>query len=50
MDRRLKVIHYLNQFFGQIGGEEKADTAPLKKDGTVGPGLLFQQVLGQEAE
>ncbi|KPK23873.1 MAG: beta-aspartate methyltransferase [Nitrospira bacterium SG8_3] len=50
MDRKLKVVHYLNQFFGQIGGEEKADTAPLKKDGTVGPGLLFQQLLGQEAE
>jgi glycine reductase len=50
MDRKLKVVHYLNQFFGQIGGEEKADTAPLKKDGTVGPGILFQQMLGQDAE
>jgi betaine reductase len=50
MGRKLRVVHYLNQFFGQIGGEEKADTAPLKKDGTVGPGLLFQQLLGQEAE
>jgi glycine reductase len=50
MGRKLKVVHYLNQFFGQIGGEEKADTKPLKKDGTVGPGLLFQQMLGQHAE
>jgi len=50
MDHKLKVVHYLNQFFGQIGGEEKADTEPLKKDGTVGPGLLFQQMLDQDAE
>lgn len=50
MNRKLKVVHYLNQFFGQIGGEEKADTEPLKKDGTVGPGILFQQMLGQDAE
>ena len=50
MDRKLRVVLYLNQFFGQVGGEEKAGTAPLKKDGTVGPGLLFQQMLGQDAE
>ena len=22
---KLKVVHYINQFFAQIGGEEKAD-------------------------
>jgi glycine reductase len=50
MNRKLKVVHYLNQFFGQIGGEDKADVGPLKKDGAVGPGLLFQQIFGREAE
>ena len=50
MGRKFKVVHYLNQFFGQIGGEDKADTEPLKRDGSVGPGLLFQEMLGQEAE
>jgi glycine reductase len=50
MERKLKVVHYLNQFFGQIGGEDKADTEPLNRDGTVGPGSLFQQILGQDAE
>ena len=50
MERRLRVVHYLNQFFGQIGGEDKADTKPLSRDGAVGPGLLFQGILGQEAE
>lgn len=47
---KLKVVHYLNQFFGQIGGEEKADTAPLKKDGAVGPGLALNAALQGEAE
>lgn len=50
MELRLRVVHYLNQFFGQIGGEDKADTKPLKRDGAVGPVLLFQGILGQEAE
>ena len=39
----LKVIHYLNQFFGQIGGEEKADTPPVIRREPVGPGLAFSE-------
>ncbi len=50
MDQKLKVVHYVNQFFGQIGGEDKADIGPLKKDGPVGPGVLFQTIYGQMAE
>lgn len=50
MSRKIRVVHYLNQFFGQIGGEEKAGTKPRKRDGAVGPGLLFQQLLGGDAE
>jgi glycine reductase len=44
------VIHYLNQFFGGIGGEDKADTSPLVKPGAVGPGALLQKALGDEAK
>lgn len=33
-----KIVHYINQFFANIGGEEKADIAPEKRDGFVGPG------------
>lgn len=33
-----KIVHYINQFFANIGGEEKADIAPEKRDGVVGPG------------
>lgn len=45
----MNIVHYLNQFFGQIGAEDKADTEPLVKAGPVGPGLLFQELLGPEA-
>ncbi len=47
---KLRVVHYLNQFFGQIGGEDKADTAPLKKDGVVGPGMALNGAFKGEAE
>ncbi len=45
-----KVIHYINQFFGQIGGEDKADFEPEIKDGVVGPGLLLNSLLAPDAE
>ena len=46
----MRVVHYLNQFFGGLGGEEKAG-APLEvRDGAVGPGLLLEQLLGGNAK
>jgi glycine reductase complex component B subunit gamma len=46
----MRVVHYLNQFFGGLGGEEKAG-APLEvRDVAVGPGLLLQQLLGSDAK
>ena len=50
MAGKLKAVHYLNQFFGQIGGEDKADTGPTSRDGAVGPGLLFQGIFGGHVE
>ncbi len=35
-----KVVLYINQFFGQIGGEEKADIAPQVIEGFVGPAIF----------
>jgi len=49
-EKKLKVVHYLNQFFGQIGGEEKADIGFMVKTGPVGPGLALQKALGERAE
>ena len=44
----MRVVHYLNQFFGGQGGEEAADMAPRIQDGAVGPGRLLEQVLGKD--
>ena len=32
------VVHYLNQFFAGLGGEEAAGLAPRRIGGAVGPG------------
>ena len=45
-----KVVHYINQFFANIGGEEMAHVAPELRDGIVGPGLAFNQAWKGEAE
>lgn len=37
-----RVIHCLNQFFGGIGGEEKASISPCLLEGPRGPGNLLQ--------
>ena len=41
----MRVVYYLNQFFGGIGGEEKADAPPHVQQGVVGPGRLLESVL-----
>ena len=46
----MRVVHYVNQFFGGMGGEEAAGS-PLEERGrAVGPGLLLEQVLGDGSE
>lgn len=45
-----RVVHYINQFFAQIGGEEKADYKPEKRDGFVGPGQALNAAFKGEAE
>lgn len=46
----IKVVHYINQFFANIGGEEKADIKPEVRDGFVGPGMAINKVFKGEAE
>ncbi len=45
-----KVVHYINQFFANIGGEEMAHVAPELRDGLVGPGLALNNAWKGEAE
>jgi len=47
---KLRVVHYINQFFAGLGGEEKADVRPEVREGKVGPGAAFAVALGQDAE
>lgn len=36
-----KAVLYINQFFGQIGGEDKADFEPVLEAAPVGPAMVF---------
>ena len=48
---KIKVVHYINQFFAQIGGEEKADyPAELRVGEVVGPGMALMASFKDEAE
>ena len=42
----LRVVSFLNQFFGQIGGEEKAGVGPHAVEGAVGAARAVQEALG----
>ena len=44
MAATIRALHYLNQFFGGLGGEEQADAAPQWFDGAKGPGQLIQSL------
>jgi len=46
----IRVVHYINQFYGGIGGEEKADVKPEVREGIVGPGMALKAALGTDAE
>ncbi|MEW9123513.1 MAG: glycine/betaine/sarcosine/D-proline family reductase selenoprotein B, partial [Thermotaleaceae bacterium] len=47
---KIRVVHYINQFFAGIGGEEKADIKPEVRDSQVGPGAALNGAFGGEAE
>lgn len=47
---KIKVVHYINQFFAGIGGEEQAHIEPELREGAIGPGMAINAALGQEAE
>jgi len=47
---RKRVAHYINQFYGGIGGEEAAGAPLAIKDGPIGPGTALQRELGEGYE
>lgn len=44
----MRIVHYVNQFYAGLGGEDSAGIGPRAVDGTVGPGRLLAQLLGAE--
>jgi len=45
-----RVVHYINQFFAGLGGEDTASVLPASREGAVGPGRKLQQLLGDDYE
>jgi betaine reductase len=46
----LRIVHYLNQYFGGIGGEDKAEIGPQVHEGPLGPGKAILNALGDRGE
>ena len=47
---KLRVVHYINNFFAGIGGEEMANVKPEIRQEIIGPGLALSKELEGEAE
>ena len=47
---QIRVMHFVNQFFAGIGGEDKADVPVGSSEGPLGPGNRIKVLLGDSAE
>ncbi len=50
MSGKIKIVHYINQFFAGIGGEEKGDVGVDFTDGPKGPGTGILKHAGEDIE
>ena len=50
MSQKLRAVHYINQFYGGIGGEAAADHPLEVREGAVGPGALLQKIASETIE
>lgn len=48
MSDKFKVLYYVNQFFGQVGGEDKAGMPPEFRADKIGPAMGFEGLLKGE--
>ena len=46
----IRVVHYINQFYAGLGGEEAANHLPESREGVVGPGMQLKALFGDRAE
>ena len=40
-----RIVHYLNQFYAGIGGEDMADVTPSTHEKVMGPGMALKAAL-----
>jgi glycine reductase len=45
-----RIVHYINQFFAGVGGEDSAGAGPTLVPGPVGPGRRLAELVGPEHE
>lgn len=45
-----KVVHYINQFYAGMGGEDTASVGLSTREGPVGPGMALKMDLGDDYE
>lgn len=50
MAEKIRVVHYINQFYAGMGGEDTASVGISIKEEPVGPGLLLKGLLGEDYE
>ena len=50
MTEKIRVVHYINQFYGGYGGEDTASMGIVIKEELVGPGLALAKNLGENYE
>ena len=41
----MKAIHYINQFFGQVGGEDAADSKPIFHESPIGCSMMLNGMM-----
>jgi glycine reductase len=44
----VKIVHYINQFFAGMGGEDAAGAEPERREDSIGPGKRLATLLGDE--
>lgn len=50
MTDKIRVVHYINQFYAGMGGEDTASVGMSVEEKAVGPGLYLQKELGDDYE
>lgn len=50
MAKIIRIVHFINQFFGQYGGEEMAGMPPVCKEGAMGPGKGLEESFDGDAK